>query len=280
MNKLLKTYINKRLNEPTVILCFKIILQNALKNGKSSIMTKSEIEKIFNVENKIFGVQTFRRDYVMRQSGNAENAIDEINERFFIRAEYMEGSSDDELYDLIDSITNFYKEKNAARNEYFHEIESYLDKEVDSVFNFILELLLVRETDRRGQNFEVVSYAILKTFYEIRGFELNRFSTIYANDGGVDYSSQNSIYQVTTQLNEKKFYEDIKKAPMKKRIMVYRELSKNFDMELFKHEWILDYIGPEELQGHLEYMRHKNAENNMKQIVTTILNEFIREFYM
>ena len=59
---MLKKYIEKRIKQGTVILCFKILLDNLILNGRKSTMTKSEINKIFDDQHKNFGVGTFRSD--------------------------------------------------------------------------------------------------------------------------------------------------------------------------------------------------------------------------
>lgn len=97
---------------------------------------------------------------------------------------------------------NFYKDINIKNKEFFKKLTDALDLNI-SERKFILEMLIEKETDKKGQSFEVTAYAILKAFYRIRGFELNRFSTVYSNDGGIDFTSQMAVYQVTTNLSTK-----------------------------------------------------------------------------
>jgi hypothetical protein len=280
MNLLLEKYLEKRLSQPTVILCFRILLDNTVLNGLGSKMTKSEIEAIFNAEHKRFGVQTFRRDYVMRQSSNKNNAIDQIDELFFIREEYLQDITQEEMKQLSSKIDSEYSEIIKGRNKFIGRLKSHLTAKNDVKYEIIKKLLLEEETDRKGQNFEVTSYAILKTFYETRGFMLNRFSTIYANDGGVDFAAQNAIYQVTTQLNDKKLLEDLDKAPLKKRIFVYREASSSFDVSLLDNELIVDHIDKNDLLNHLTYLKDKNPKRHLTHIIETIIEEFNREYYV
>lgn len=279
MNELLKIYIKKRIDEPTVILSFRILLDNHIANGVESQMTKVEIERNFNRDRKIFGVQTFRRDYVLRQSGNDENAIEQENKKFFIRTEYLEGLSISELQTISDEINEHYLKKDASKHLFLEEIASMFAKNSEEIYSFVIDLLTTRETDKRGQNFEIASYAILKTYYGVKGFELNRFSTVYANDGGVDFASQKAIYQVTTVMNDKKFQEDIEKAPAIKRVIVFRKAVDNFDYTNFDHDLVLDYISVDDLTQHLDYLKSKNSERNFTTLIKTIRDEFRREFY-
>ena len=280
VNQLLKEYLDKRKNEPTVILCFRILLDNALRNGLSARMTKSEIEKIFNSEHKKFGIQTFRRDYVMRQSGNTDNAIDQDDKMFFIRPEYFENVTFDDLRQVSLDINEHYYSKFKEREKILLRISNTLKQDNKTKYDLIYRFLCEEETDRRGQNFEITSFAILKVFYHIRGFDLNRFSTIYSNDGGVDFAGQNAIYQVTTKLNDKKLLEDLDKAPLKRRIFVFREAVKNFDYSLLDNELIVDTISISELVSHLDYLNTKNPDRHLTQIINVILEEFNREYYL
>lgn len=278
-NSKLKKYISKRINQPTVILSFRIILDNTIQHGVGSKMTKVEIERVFNSENAYYGIQTFRRDYVMRQSGNPNNAIDEQDQCFFIRDEFLRGVDIDEMIAISKNIKDHFDEIYVKRKQTLDSIENAKNLAVDERYTFIVKMLLEKETERRGQSFEVTSFAILKTYFENRGFLLNRYSTIYANDGGVDFAAQNAIYQVAGVLNKKKFDEDLAKAPEAKRIMVYKRLVSSFDEEMFNHRLISDHLGPEDIVDHLNYMKKKNGDRNTMAILNTMLYEFQREYY-
>lgn len=279
-NKKLDEYLAKRADQPTVILSFRILLDHAIENGIGATMTKSQIEKIFNRDHSKFGIQTFRRDYVMRQSGNVNNAIDERNLQFFIRPEYLSGLTAGEMKKISQDIDGRYAGITDTQKKLYKEIAKTKGLPVEKRRSFIVDMLMTRETDKRGQNFEVTAFAILRTMYAVRGFELNRFSTIYSNDGGIDYTAQSAIYQVTTKLSDRKFEEDIIKTPLKKRIIVYKELVRDFDITKFEHELIIDYIGPEDLLSHIDYLLKKNAERNSLLILDAMEKEFEREYYI
>ena len=109
---------------------------------------------------------------------------------------------------------------------------------------------------------------------------MNRFSTIYSNDGGIDYTSQTSIYQVTTKLDDSKFRDDLNKAPLKKRIFVYRKVATGFDFSKMDNELVSDYISSEDLITHLDYLLSKKPDVNSGLILDVILEEFEREHYL
>ncbi|MBN1253054.1 MAG: hypothetical protein JXA16_13035 [Bacteroidales bacterium] len=282
-NDLLTKYLTRRRKQGTVILCFKVLLDNAIVHGMSSTMTKSEIHQTFDKQHKNFGVGTFRSDYLLRQTSKSDlNAIGvkSDNSTFYIRPEFLVGLSKNDLKTISKEIESYYRNKLLKNKELFDLITDALSFSVEDRKRFILKLLLEMETDKKGQAFEVTAYAILKTFYLIRGFELNRFSTIYSNDGGIDFTSQMAVYQVTTHLSNKKFDEDLDKAPLKNRIFVYKNEGNGFDKSKFNHELVLDYISSDDLVNHLEYLFSKKPERNSEMILDIIQNEFEREYYL
>ena len=281
INKKLKAYIDKRISQPTVILCFRILLDKVIENGRDYGMSKAEISVIFNKNNRSFGIQNFKTDYILRQTGvGSDNAIREENKKFYIVESFLDGATDDELKELSKSINSRFADISEIHKQLYQEIVRAKSLSIKKRKEFIVFMLLEKETDRKGQSFEVTSYAILKAYYSIRGFELNRFSTIYSNDGGIDYTSQTSIYQVTTKMTDTKFDEDILKAPLKQRIFVYKEAVSGFDVSKMEHELVSDYIDSSDLIGHLNYMLEKKPEQNSDLILKILLSEFEREYYM
>lgn len=282
-NSNLKNYLEKRMSQPTVILCFKVLLENVIKNGYNARMTKAEINRAFDLEHKKFGVQTFRSDYLLRQSGDSsENSVGVENGgiNFFIRPLFLTGLSIPELVTIVGDINAYFFKIIEKHKELYDEIENAKQLSIKERKEYIIHMLSHNETDKKGQCFEVASFAILKCFYSIRGFELNRFSTIYSNDGGIDFTSQTSIYQVTTKLSDRKFEEDLDKAPLKKRIIVFRDVVSTFDFSKMENELISDYIDLADLLSHLDYLMNKKPEANSLLIIDTILKEFQREYYL
>lgn len=71
-----------------------------------------------------------------------------------------------------------------------------------------------------GENFEIISYAVLREYFATFGFRLQRFSTTHTNDGGMDYVGGDCIYQVSTDGGLGKLEGDLAKAPDIKRVIV------------------------------------------------------------
>ncbi|WP_455920175.1 hypothetical protein [Priestia megaterium] len=281
INPKLKTYLGRRINEATVILSFRILLDNVINKGAHSTLTKAQIEAEFNRQHHKYGISTFRSDYVLRQSGNDENAISQRENQFFIKPNFIKGMDTPDFMEVAKCIDNYWDKLSAEQNRFLNDIQKQLENTLEIKKAFIKQMLLSIETRKKGQCFEVASFSILKVYLQNRGFELNRYSTVYSNDGGIDFTAQNAVYQVTTKLNKKKFQDDLKKVPLKYRIFVFRELSPNFDKKEFDNELILDYIGTTELIDYLNYLSERvNAERNLNKIIENILYEFRREYYV
>jgi len=282
-NERLKKYLDKRINQPTVILCFKILLSKVIKDGLHIRMSKSEIHKSFDKQHTKFGVQTFRSDYLLRQTGRSELdaiGVEDEGKLFFVRPLFLKDVSIEEMIKIVNNIDKTYLAITAKHRKLYEEISSAKHLSIEKRKEFITYMLFEKETDRKGQSFEVTAFAILKAYYEIRGFGLNRFSTIYSNDGGIDYTSQYSIYQVTNNMSNKKFDTDILKAPLKKRIFVFKDASANFDYDKMEHELVSDYISGDDLLEHLDYMLKKKPSQNSSLVLEFLLKEFEREYYM
>lgn len=284
-NSDLRAYLKRIINHPTVILCFIVLLQKTIELGVGTTMTKSDIERGFNAKIKEFGINTFRRDYLKRQSGDIRNAIDENDEQcFFIRSNFIDGITNEQLKEIIDDLNNFYGEKNQAISRFVSKISSAIETHDDEQSQqFIFDILDEDDADssqRRGQNFEICSFSILKKYFASFGFELNRFSTTYANDGGMDYIGQRSVYQVTVVMSQKKFDEDIVKTPGIKRIIVYKNIAPGFDMSKFNDDLILRTISAANLKDYVIDLKNLRKAGAVTHILKIMLNEFNREFYL
>ncbi|MGP0689576.1 hypothetical protein ACW5UC_23810 [Priestia aryabhattai] len=281
INKELETYLERRINEATVILSFRILLENVINNGAKSTLTKTQIEEEFNRQNYKYGISTFRSDYVLRQSGNDKNAISQHKDQFFIKPNFIQGMNTPDFREVANLIDQHWDKLSQEQHRFMNNIEAQLEKTLGIKKDFIEKMLLKVETRKKGQCFEVTSFSILKVYLQNRGFELNRYSTVYSNDGGIDFTAQNAVYQVTTKLDKRKFKEDLNKVPLKHRIFVFRELSANFDKKVFDNELILDYLSPTELIDYLNYLSEREpAERNLNKIIENILSEFKREYYV
>jgi hypothetical protein len=257
------------------------MLERVISEGPEATMTKAEISNEFNKISSHLGISTFRSDYVLRQAGNDPqvplDTTDNIN--FFIKSRYLVGMISKDFVKLVQYIESFWEVVFEEKKNLLAEIcKAQASKDIKFKKEFILKMLLTKETSKKGQCFEVTSFAILKIYLQNLGFVLNRFSTTYSNDGGIDFTAQSAIYQVTTKLTEKKLEEDLNKAPLKKRILVFKD--SNLGKSDFNYEIILDYISTTELTNFLEYLIKKHPRRNLDAVIETMLSEFQREYYV
>lgn len=280
VNDLLNAYVNRRIGEPTVILSFRILLENHLENGVAARMTKTQIETKFNQVHEQYGIATFRRDYVLRQCGHDENAIDQNSDLFFIKENFLDGMDEADYRQVLAQIDAHWGGVRNQQQTLISEIRDLISTgTIEDKRNYVASMLTTREAIKRGQAFEVSSFAVLSTYLNTLGFSLNRFSTTYSNDGGIDFVAQNAVYQVTTKLSERKFEEDIKKVPGKQRVFVYKDIVHGFNMENLNHELVVNHIGKNELIGYLDYLVGKNPERYLDRVLDAMITEFQREFY-
>ena len=280
VNDLLNAYVTRTINQPTVILSFRILLNNHRINGVGARMTKTQIETEFNLVHTQYGIETFRRDYVLRQCGRDRNAIDQHDDLFFIKSNFLDGMDDDDFAAVLNRIDNHWSAFQNQQQRMIDEINTLIEEgTTEEKRTYVAEMLTEREAVKRGQAFEVASFAVLNIYLYALGFSLNRFSTTYSNDGGIDYVAQNAVYQVTTKLSERKFDEDIKKVTGKERVLIYKDMTRDFNMEHLNHDLVINHIGKEELLSFLDYLVSKNADRFLPLILNVMKTEFLREFY-
>jgi hypothetical protein len=280
VNPLLQSYVSQKMAQPTVILSCRILIANHMIHGVNATMSKTEIETEFNQVHQQYGIATFRRDYVLRQCGHDENGITQTDNRFHIRPEFLEGMSHDDYVQILQTIDNHWGTFQTQQEQIITEIRTLLNRnDYSAQRQYVTDMMTNREAIKRGQAFEVASFSVLYTYLGSLGFTLNRYSTTYSNDGGIDFVAQNAVYQVTTKLSERKFEEDIKKVPGKLRVLIYKDLVRDFDPNNFNHELVSNYLSKEELCNLLSYLYEKNARKYLPEVLTTMMQEFMREFY-
>ena len=273
-------YIARRLNQPTVILCFRILIENHKNNGPQSKMSKTAIGVKFNEVHDAYGIATYRRDYVLRQAHENDAIAQDENDLFFIKPSFLEGMTAEDYDTILQRIDEHWTHFTEAQQTLIQEIQSILDSDdLNSKTALISSMLTDREAVKRGQAFEVASYSLLNTYLYSFGFTLNRFSTTYSNDGGIDFVAQNAICQVTTKLSENKFEEDIKKVTGKNRVLVFKDKVRGFNDDNLNHPLVLNYLDKEELLHILHYLSQKFGTRYVNMILQTMIEEFNREFY-
>tara|TARA_B100000575_G_scaffold288470_1_gene288540 strand:+ start:263 stop:1129 length:867 start_codon:yes stop_codon:yes gene_type:complete len=276
-NKKFTGWLEKNKDQATVLLSGIVLLEFYLKDQKIIPYSKTTIEHAFNKQHKKFGINTFRRDYIKRQSGVTSNLIDENDEKFFIKEDFLTDGLK-ALRKAVDELYSYYSKKNEVIKKFMSKISNSIESEDYSAAEKILFDMLLhgKHYGKRGQSFEISCFAILKQYFHSFGYELRRFSVTVANDGGMDFVGQSAIFQVTELMNDKKFDEDIDKCPNTPRIIVYHRISKSFDKRKFKHPLILRHLSVEDINCFYSDLK-QNCKTSILEIMKTISHEYSRE---
>src|SRR5262249_55784663 len=131
-----------------------------------------------------------------------------------------------------------------------------------------------------GENFEILSFAILREYFRSFGFELQRFSTTHANDGGIDYVGGNSIYQVSADESLLKLRNDLAKAPDAERVIVRPKMTPELRANL--NDQVLQTVELADLLTHfvgwlLNRDHQSKKARHLQETLKVALAEFRRE---
>jgi hypothetical protein len=257
-------------------------LIQALRQGVEFIgLTEPEIEAGFRELCGKFIKSDFHSTYIVRRL--SPRSFLEFHEgRYRFRRELLDGITLSELEqlhaDLIASLRDAYEQRKAAMNRL--EAACRLPEENIAERRRLVEEYLSQFMGNRGENFEIISFAVLREYFRSFGFHLQRFSTTHANDGGIDYVGGEAIYQVTVDESAQKLRADMAKAPGVKRVLVRPKIlpaiPDNHD------ENVLETIELSDLLAHfvrwlLERDHRAKRARHLQGILRVALDEFRRE---
>ena len=128
-NQNLRKYLEKNLNYPTVLLSAIVLIEFYLKDKIVKPYSKVAIERAFNNKRIEFGINTFRRDYIKRQSGVISNLIDENDvQEFFIKETFLT-DGDEAIKHALDELYEYYFQKNENVRKLMSEINETITSE-------------------------------------------------------------------------------------------------------------------------------------------------------
>jgi hypothetical protein len=183
----------------------------------------------------------------------------------------------DELNSLHASIIEHWKTHQSAKQALLQEFADGLTLAAEEIKkrHVIIEKHL---SDRSSEIFEIMSFAILHVYFASLGFSLRRFSTTFANDGGMDFICGEGIYQVTTAPSRLKIERDLAKLPGTKRVIVAPALS---DLTLgyaYTNENLLEVVEDQDLSKHfLAWLLKKDQTRNTAHHLQRVLEVAIAE---
>lgn len=138
------------------------------------------------------------------------------------RPALISGASRDELKIFKDELVQLLQNEVERRRADIVRLDSTCQMPLDRLVErqTLVEEYLNNYNGDGGENFEIISYAVLREYFASFGFRLQRFSTTHSNDGGMDYVGGDCIYQVSTDGGLAKLEGDLAKAPDIKRVIV------------------------------------------------------------
>ncbi len=159
--------------------------------------------------------------YLQRRLG-PKGFLELDGDRYRLRASLLVDLTCSELEDLLLELIESLKSAAEHRQEVMKTFQdaTSLPKDHLEERRRIVDAYLSNASGNRGELFEVVSFAVLREYFHSFGFSLQRFSTTFANDGGMDFVGGDAIYQVSVDESLTKFQRDLRKAPGTKRVLV------------------------------------------------------------
>jgi len=281
----LLTVLRRHLGQRTVlgvaILVLDDYLSAARSGGTSDGLTEKQIEEGFRRLTTQFIHSDYHSTYIARRLGRA-GFLDLMNGKYRLRPSLMLGVTADELdqlrLELLASLRSAYEQRQTAIKR-LEEICSLPPNQVGERLAFVEEYLS-QLSGNRGETFEVVSFAVLREYFRTFGFSLQRFSTIHANDGGMDFFAADAIYQVTTNESIEKLRRDLRKSPGTKRVLVRPTVTEEI-LELGEDK-VLETIELKDLLSHfitwlLGRDRRSKQSHHLQRVLLIALEEFRRE---
>jgi hypothetical protein len=189
-------------------------------------LTTAEIKRGFEMLAGRYLNSAFHTTYLARPL-SARGFLATEEGRFWFRPSLLTGITLSDLEGLRDDLMQSLQDATERRRASINQLDEACKLPVDQVIprRRLVEEYLADFRGNLGENFEIISYAVLREYFAAFGFRLQRFSTTHANDGGIDYVGGDCIYQVSTDGGLDKLEGDLAKAPDIKRVIVRPELA-------------------------------------------------------
>jgi hypothetical protein len=187
-------------------------------------LTSPEIRRGYDALAKQFLTTEYSTTYPNRQL-STRGCFVRVGDRYRLRPKLLAGQTVEDLEllraDLVRSLRDATDRRRADIDRLSATCRMPLDQ-LDARRQLVEEYLR-NFAGNYGENFEIISYAVLRAYFESFGFRIQRFSTTRSNDGGIDYVGGDCIYQVSTDGGLGKLEGDLAKAPGIKRVVVRPE---------------------------------------------------------
>lgn len=284
----LEELIDRDITKFTVIATVHEVLKKYIdarkRNEKFQGISPKEIKRGFDVIARQYNKGEFYHTYLQRHTKEGDY-FQEISPKMFgLRSELVDDLGIDELESLQRKIQAHWDEMSKNEDEFLSLIKSQMNislTKIDERHKFILNQLHSK-SGNAGQHLEIMAFSILSTYFSSLGFSLKRFSTTFANDGGMDFISSDAFYQVTSSPTKKKIDTDLSKLPGIKRVLVSTEWQYDYD-KIISNENVLEALTWDDLENHFLgwlYKRDKvlGKANHLQRIIEIAYQEYKREY--
>lgn len=282
---MLETIVRKSLKHFTTSCSTLVLLDESINlkkiNSENSGLSIAQINAKYNNYKESFGIKkNFYASYIQRHL--KENDIfEEFQGKYRIKKSLTDCLSVSELEKIRSIIVSEIIRNNHSLKTIHEEFDAVLDhNDSDECYKYIINFFDTKRFNNYGQVFEIVSFSILSTYFKCFGFSLNRFSTSFSNDGGMDFISAQGIYQVTAAPDISKIKSDLSKLPGIKRVLVLSFAKEDVIKQYLSYSDVTEIITTTELKEHFLmwlYRHDKLTGNNLKSVILLIRNEFSRE---
>ncbi len=277
--------LNADLSKFTVSGTVYALIQCYLKSGSKLFndyrgTEASEIAKEYDQLAAEVGKNKFYYTYLQRHTKDDDYFEENFGEyRFNQEWTYEYGRQNFE--ELSKRIKDFWLTKPSWKKQTSTDINDIISSSIscEEKKRFIKKLL-DSKSGNRGINFEVMTFSILREYFKSFGFNLKRFSTTLANDGGMDYLCENGFFQVTVAPTAKKIGDDLQKLSDIQRILVV--LSRRRNDKFINRDNVVEIIDYDDITNHFLgwlYNRDKSRGSayHLDNILKTALREYDRE---
>jgi hypothetical protein len=244
-------------------------------------LSAKEIEKGFRELCGKYLHSQFHTTYIDRRLGQRGFLVLD-NDLYRFRPALLDGVQLRDLEKLHDDLVISLRDAAEQRRAVIQRLESAcsLPEEQIAERRQLVEEYLRQFLGTSGENFEIISFAILREYFRSFGFQLQRLSTTHANDGGIDYIGGNAIYQVSTDESLRKLQGDLAKAPDTERVLVRHRMTPELLSNL--NEQVLETVELTDLLTHfagwlLNRDHRSQKARHLQRVLQVALAEFRRE---
>lgn len=282
---MLEKIIRKNLKHFTTSCTSLVLLDEVIVFKKQESedfgLTIPEISERYFVYKERFDIRkNFYPSYVQRHL--KENDIfEEFQGKYRIQEKHITNLDINTLEHIRNLILSGFSNINISKRNIIEELDNILNcQDKDEIYKYIFNLFDKKGFNNYGQMFEIVSFSILSIYFKNFGFNLNRFSTSFSNDGGMDYISSNGIYQVTSSPDANKIKSDLEKLQGIKRVLVFSYAKEDIIRLHLASPDVTEIITSIDLKDHfLKWIHFRDliTGNNLKSVISLIRKEFVRE---